>query len=150
MLKRYERDRKLRDMFIEHGGHPQRKNPVYMFLGEHRPWETAYENPAVIKIPLNEFDPLTVSFTYGDSFAVLNPALFGAEEYWNKVYFAEEVLEVIARRGFPPHVEYDFKRGIFPKDNHINNHLKYVEAHIWDDGILSRYRNLWLAGNTHV
>ena len=33
-----------------------------------------------IKIPLTEFDPLTVSFTYGDSFAILDPALFGEEQ----------------------------------------------------------------------
>ena len=50
----------------------------------------------LFKIPLKEFDPLTVSFTYGDSFAIFNPALFGEEEYWNKVYFADEILDVVA------------------------------------------------------
>ncbi len=137
--KRYERDKKLHDLFISHGGQPKRNNPIYMFLGEHHQWESAYENPAVIKIPLNEFDPLTVSFTYGDSFAILNPNLFSTEEYWNKVYFADEILEVIQRHGYPPHVEYDFKRGIYPTDKPINDHLKYVEAHIWDDDILKKY-----------
>ena len=137
---RYDRDEKLRDHFIERGGRPQRTAPVYMMLGEHRQWESAYENPAVIKIPLSEFDPLTVSFTYGDSFAIFNPALFGEEEYWNKIYFVDEILEVVERHGFPPHVEYDFKRGIYPSDKHINHYLRYVEAHVWDDEILNRYR----------
>ena len=140
LQKRYERDLKLRHMFIEHGGCPQRNNPIYMFLGEHPQWESAYENPAVIKIPLHEFNPLTVSFTYGDSFAVLNPALYGPEEYWNKIYFIDEIFAVIERNGFPPHVEYDFKQGIYPTDKHINDYLKYVEAHVWDDNILNKYK----------
>ncbi len=145
LKKRYDRDKRLRHAFISHGGRPKLTAPVYMMLGEHRQWESAYENPAVIKIPLCEFDPLTVSFTYGDSFAVFNPALFGGEEYWNKIYFADEIMEVINRRGFPPYVEYDFKRGIYPADKHINHHLKYVEAHVWDDEILNRYRVEWTA-----
>lgn len=148
LQKRYDRDQKLRDLFIEHGGRPQRENPVYMFLGEHRQWESAYEDPAVIKIPLDKFDPLTVSFTYGDSFTIFNPDLFGTEEYWNKVYLAHEILVIVERYGFPPYVEYDFKRGIYPTDKHINNHLKYVEAHIWDDDVLSQYRDIWFVDNT--
>ncbi len=110
-----------------------------MMLGEHKQWASAYENPAVIKIPLTEFDPLTVSFTYGDSFAILDPALFGEEEYWNQVYFADEIIKIIDRYGLPPYVEYDFKRGIYPTDKHINHHLKYVEAHIWSNAVLDRY-----------
>jgi len=88
-----------------------------------------------------------VSFSYGDSFAVFNPALFGAEEYWNKLYFADEILEVINRNGFPPYVEYDFKRGIYPTDKSINHHLKYVEAHVWDDEVINKYRIKWMQGN---
>ena len=140
LQKRYDRDKQLRDIFIKHGGRPQRTTPIYMTLGEHRQWESAYENPAVIKIPFNEFDPVAVSFTYGDSFAIFNPALFGEEEYWNQIYFANEILAVIERNGLPPYVDYDFKGGIYPKDKHINHHLKYVEAHIWDDRILDKYR----------
>ena len=139
LQNRYNRDKQLHDAFIAHGGKPQLTAPVYMMLGEHKQWESAYENPAVIKIPLDEFDPLTVSFTYGDSFAIFNPKLFGEEEYWNKIYFADEILEVIARNGFPPYVEYDFGRGIYPTDKHINHHLKYVEAHVWDNEILKKY-----------
>jgi len=140
LQNRYHRDKKLRDAFISRGGRPKRTAPIYMTLGEHRQWESAYENPAVIKIPLKELDPLTVSFTYGDSFAVFNPALFGIEEYWGKIYFADEILQVIERHGFPSHVEYDFKRGIYPTDKPINHHLKYVEGHVWDDEVLNRYK----------
>lgn len=143
LQKRYDRDKNLRDIFMMKGGQPQRAAPVYMMVGEHRQWESAYENPAVIRIPLKEFDPLTVSFTYGDSFAILDPALFGEEEYWNKVYFADEIVDIIERYGFPSYVEYDFKRGIYPTDKHIHQHLKYVEAHVWCDETLNKYRAQW-------
>ena len=124
LQKRYDRDKKLRDMFISHGGKPTRTTPVYMMLGEHKQWESAYENLAVIKIPLEEFDRLSVSFTYGDSFAIFNPSLFGKEEYWNRLYFVDEI-----------------------KDSHINHHLKYVEAHVWSDDVLDKYRNIWFEEN---
>ena len=146
LKKRYDRDKRLREIFVEHGGKPKKTTPVYMMLGEHTQGESAYENPATIKIPLKEFDPLTVSFTYGDSFAILNTELFGEEEYWNRVYFADEISEVIKRCGMPPHIEYDFKKGIYPTDNSINHHLKFVEAHIWDDKILNKYRDAWMSG----
>lgn len=147
LQKRYNMDKQLRNIFIAHGGQPQRTVPVYMMLGEHRQWESAYENPDIIRISLKEFDPLTVSFTCDDSFAIFNPALFGEEEYWNKVYFAGEILGVIERNGFPQYVEYDFKRKIYPKDKNVNYHLKYVGAHVWDDKILNKYRDEWVARN---
>ncbi len=145
LRKRYGRDKHLREVFIKHGGQPKRMVPVYMMLGEHSQWASAYDNPAVIKISFKDFDLRTISFTYGDSFAIFNPALFGEEEYWDKVYFADEILDVIERHGFPPYVEYDFKRGIYPKDKSINHHLKYIEAHVWDDDILNKYKAEWIA-----
>jgi len=139
LQKRYDHDKKLYDTFIARGGRPQLTTPIYMMFGEHKQWVSAYENPEIIKISLTEFDPKTISFTYGDSFAVFDSALFGEEEYWNKIYFIDEILKIIDRHGFPPHVEYDFKRGIYPLDRHINHQLKYVEAHVWDDTILNKY-----------
>ncbi|MDD4495403.1 MAG: hypothetical protein PHV32_13860 [Eubacteriales bacterium] len=143
LKKRYDRDMLLRDAFIRHGGRPARMSPIYFFLGDHKQWASAFENPAVVKIPLSEFNLETVSFTYGDSFAVLNPALHGEEEYWGQVYFADEIIQVIERNGYPTHVEYDFKRGIYPKDKHLNDHLKYIEAHVWSNDVLDQYRSLW-------
>ena len=143
LKKRYGRDVELREAFTRHGGKPERKSPVYFFLGEHRQWESAYDDPAVIKIPLEEFDRDTVSFTYGDSFAVFNPVLYGDEEYWGRVYFADEILEVICRNGYPAYVEYDFKRGIYPTDKSIHDCLRYIEAHVWSDKVLKKYRALW-------
>ena len=35
LRRRYDADRRLYDAFVKHGGWPQKKNPVYMFFGEH-------------------------------------------------------------------------------------------------------------------
>ncbi len=54
----------VRNEFIKKGGKIERKAPYYMIV-EHSPWlNTWYENPAFIKIPIEEFDTDTLSFTY--------------------------------------------------------------------------------------
>jgi len=141
LQKRYDRDQALREKFRARGGHAPRTSPVYMMLGDDPQWATAYENPAVVKIPLSEIDPKSVSFTYGDSFAILDPALFDGQEYWNQLYFRDEILDVLDRNGYPPRVHYDFKRSVYPKDKHLNHHLKYVEAQVWNDDLFEKYRN---------
>jgi len=137
---RYGCDARLREAFSARGGRIERENPVYMMLGEHSPWATAYENPAVFKIPLVEIDPMTVSFTYGDSFVVFECNRFSAEEYWGKVYFRDEILELINRIGYPPQVEYDFKAENYTKYSPVADHLLYVEAHVWSNNLLYKYR----------
>lgn len=51
----------LKEEFIKKGGNVQRNAPHYMTV-EHSP---GLENGAYIKIPIEEFDLSTVSFTYG-------------------------------------------------------------------------------------
>jgi len=60
--------------FMKKDGKPERKNPHYMILGECNDPEKWFNKMDYIKIPLNEFNLDTVSFTYGDSF----PTFFGA------------------------------------------------------------------------
>ena len=140
LARRYDHDRRLREAFIKRGGKPTRTAPIYMMLGAHPQWESAYDEAAVIKIPLDAFARAHVSFTYGDSFAVFDPILYRDKEYGQRVYFADEILALIERLGMPKHVDYDFKRGIYPTDMPINHHLKYVEAQVWDDTVIDRYR----------
>jgi len=137
---RYNCDARLRETFAARGGYIERNNPVYMMLGEHSSWATAYENPAVIKIPLAEIDPMTVSFTYGDSFVVFEQNKYSTEEYWGKVYFKDEILELISRIGYPPQVLYDFKAENYTKYSPVADHLLYVEAHVWSNSLLDKYR----------
>jgi len=137
---RYDCDTRLREAFAARGGRVERKNPVYMMLGEHTPWKSAYENPAEIKIPLAEIDPMAVSFTYGDSFVVFEQNKFSDEEFWGRVYFRDEMLELINRIGYPPQVEYNFKNKNYTKFSPAADHLLYIEAHVWSDSLLDKYR----------
>ena len=137
--KRYERDKLLREKFISIGGKPIRTSPVYFTLGPNEGMKTWFNKPDWIKIPFIDFDPLTVSFTYGDSFAVFNPSLNTGEEWWGNIYFYDKMQQLIEKYGFPEDPLYDMQKRIFPKDKHINNYLKFIEAHIWSDETLSKY-----------
>ncbi|MBQ6230374.1 MAG: hypothetical protein IJJ74_04570 [Eubacterium sp.] len=49
-----------------------------------------YEQPDYVKIPIEEFDVNTLSFTYGDS--MLTFAVNDGKEYRKKLYTYEEIL----------------------------------------------------------
>ena len=141
---RYEMENKIREMFVDIGGKPIRNAPFYMTLGEHPQLMTWFNNPDCIKIPVDEFDSKTVSYTYGDSFPVFNPSLNDGREFWEKVYMYEDIIKLIDTYGYPPYIEYDMGKWIFPPGKPINQHLKYIEAHIWSDDTVKKYQEKWL------
>ena len=141
LTRRYDRDARLRELFTQIGGRPRRIAPVYFTLGPNEGMKTWFDNPAWIKIPISDFDPLTLSFTYGDSFAALDPALNTGEEWWGRVFDYPGIMRLITKYGWPEDPPYDMKNRVFPKDRPINQCLKFVEAHVWGyDGLLDRYR----------
>ena len=124
----------LRDLFIKKGGRVERKNPYYMVI-EHSPWlSTWFENCDFIKIPIEEFDLDTISFTYGDSHPTFSPKVNDGKEYRKKLYNYYEILEIIKKYGLPQDWNNDGRFG--PE--------RYVEAHIWSDKVISRYRKKYL------
>ena len=137
---RYERDKILREKFIAIGGKPVRAAPVYFTLGANEGMKTWFNQPDRIKIKVSEFDLDTVSFTYGDSFAVLNPELDTGEDWWGAVFRYDGILKLIDKYGFPEDPPYDMRRRIFPENKHINHCLKFIEAHVWSDAVLDKYR----------
>ena len=93
----------LRTEFAKKGGVVRRKSPHYMVV-EHSPWlSTWFENSAHIKIPIEEFDLKTVSFTYGDAFPVFSdhPHKMDGREYRRRLYAYDEILGIIERYGLP-------------------------------------------------
>lgn len=140
LQRRYERDQMLRGAFLAIGGKPVRSAPVYFTLGPNEGMKTWFDDPVQVKIPVSAFDPDTVSFTYGDSFAVFNPALDTGEEWWGRVYRYDEILRLIDARGFPEDPPYHMRKRVFPEGRPINHILKFVEAHVWSDEVLERYR----------
>ncbi len=120
----------LRNEFEKKGGAIARKSPHYMVV-EHSPWlSTWFENSDYLKIPIEEFDLKTVSFTYGDSHPTFSPRINDGKEYRKKLYTYDEILEIIKKYGLPQEWNDDGKYG--PE--------RYIEAHIWSDDVINRYR----------
>ncbi|MCL2638331.1 MAG: hypothetical protein FWD48_08160 [Oscillospiraceae bacterium] len=142
LQQRYERDKTLRDKFFSIGGKPIRTAPVYFTLGANEGMKTWFNEPNWLRIPMSEFDYDTVSFTYGDSFAVFNDSLNTGEEWWGKVFLYDDIINLINKYGFPEDPPYHMGKRIFPKDKHINHYLKFIEAHIWSDETINKYRTL--------
>lgn len=119
----------LREEFIKKGGQAKHKAPHYMVV-EHSPWLSSwYDNMAYIKIPIEEFDVNTLSFTYGDSHPTFSPRVNDGKEYRKKLYTYEEILDIIEKYGLLQDWNDDGKFG--PE--------RYVEAHIWSDETIKKY-----------
>ena len=119
----------LRREFAKKGGVIEIDSPHYMVAG-YSPWLYSwYEQPAYIKIPIEEFDLKTVSFTYGDSMPTFSDKVNDGKEYRKKLYTYVEILELIDRCGLPQEWNDDGAYG--PE--------RYIEAHVWSDRTLKRY-----------
>jgi len=122
----------LKTQFIKKGGVVKRRTPHYMVI-EHSPWLSSwFENGSFIKIPFNEFDLTTVSFTYGDAFPVFSESKhqMDGKEYRRQVYVYDEILELISRYGLPQEWNDDGARG--PE--------RYIKAHVWNENPIGKYR----------
>ena len=73
-------------------------------------------------------------------FPIFNQKLNNGEEWWEQVYFYDDILRLIKKYGYPEDPIYNSIKGIFPKDKPINQYLKYIEAHVWCDKTLEKYK----------
>jgi len=132
MDRRHVIEEILRTEFTKKGGVIRRKSPHYMVV-EHSPWlSTWFEHSTYIKIPIEEFDLKTISFTYGDAFPVFSDTRHKMDdkEYRRKLYVYDEILELIAKYGLPQNWN----------DDGVHGPERYIEAHIWSDETIDRYR----------
>jgi hypothetical protein len=119
----------IRSEFAKKGGVINRTSPHYMVI-EHSPWlSTWFENSTFIKIPVEEFDIKTISFTYGDSMPTFSPTINDGKEYRKKLYTYDEILKIIEKYGLPQDWNDDGKYG--PE--------RYIEAHVWSDETINKY-----------
>lgn len=120
----------LRGEFLKKGGTIRRNVPHYMVV-EHCLWLASwYENGAFVRIPIEEFDLRTVSFTYGDSHPTFSEKINDGKEYRKTLYTYKEILDIIAKYGLPQDWNNDGRFG--PE--------RYIEAHIWSDETIDRYK----------
>lgn len=130
MEKRFYFENILREEFAKKGGRIERKAPHYMTV-EHSPWLNSwYENGAFIKIPIEEFDVNTLSFTYGDSHPTFSDRVNDGKEYRKQLYTYDEILKIIDKYGLPQDWNDDGKLG--PE--------RYIEVHVWSDETIRCYR----------
>lgn len=128
-LRRYY-ENILREEFRKKGGRIRREVPHYMVV-EACPWLAAwYEPSSYVRIPVEEFDRSTLSFTYGDSHPTFSAKVNDGKEYRRKLYTYEEILGIIERYGLPQDWNGDGKYG--PE--------RYIEVHVWSDETIDRYR----------
>jgi hypothetical protein len=131
--RRLELEKLVHDLFVEKGGKPEKETPHYFVIGE-CPWlMTWYEKADYIKIPIEEFDLRTVSFTYGDTFPTFSPNINDGLEYRKKVYTYDEIIGVIEKYGIP---QEKWEKPVFAQPC-------YVEAQVWSDEPVLRYRKAW-------
>lgn len=131
---RRQLEEQARELFIHKGGAPTRARPHYMTLGPCdwiRHW---YRDGRELNIPLEEFHPRLISFTYGDLFPTMR--YDDGKPYRGEVYTLAEIFQLINRHGLPQDWNSDGSRG--PE--------RYIEAQIWDDAPLARF--LYLAAQT--
>ena len=124
-------EKRAYSMFIRKGGKPQRQVPYYGILSENE-LEEGYEwfvDCGVIKIPIDEFDKSTLSFTYGDSFPTFKP--WGEEEPEYNLYTYDEILSLIEKQGLPP---------IRTENMSFWTDPTYIEAQVWSDETINKYR----------
>ncbi|WP_199615116.1 hypothetical protein [Paenibacillus alkalitolerans] len=112
---------KARELFILKGGKPVRSYPHYMTLGQ-CPWLLEwYERGKQVRIPIEQFHPDTISFTYGDLFPTMRYQ--DGRMYRDQVYTLGEIYRVIEQFGLPQ--EWNPHGDLGPE--------RYIEAQVWDD-----------------
>ena len=132
MKRRSNYETLARNLFIKKGGKPTRKSPYYMVVEACNWLNSWYKDGCYVKIPIEEFDLNTISFTYGDMHPTFSPIVNDGKEYRKKIYTYEEILKVIEKYGMPQDWNKDGKLG--PE--------RYIEVQIWSDDTIAKYRRL--------
>jgi hypothetical protein len=126
----------VRSEFVASGGRPEADQPVSLVLGssawiaDHAPGPPATHGE--IRIPLSEFEPDQVSFTFPDSMVSFwlgaeKPAEYYLPDYHGRVFTMEEILSIIETRGMP---EETWPLCLPPDTG------PYIEAQVWNHEVL--------------
>ncbi|MDD5934420.1 MAG: hypothetical protein PUC65_02475 [Clostridiales bacterium] len=119
-----------RNLFDSMGGKRTRFAPHYMVV-EECPWLYSwFEQPGYVKIPIEEFDLATLSFTYGDMHPTFSPRVTDGKEYRKKLYLYEDILKLIEKYGLPQIWNGDGRFG--PE--------RYIEVQVWSDETIQKYK----------
>lgn len=129
---------KLKEQFISKGGKPNRDDPFYFTLGSCEWAKSWYVNPGVVKIPLSDFAPAHVSFTYPDSMVSFQfhdePKLaLYRKEANGTVFLLSELEELVTIYGMPSEEKWGSQVAM--------KYDRYIEAQVWDSAYFEVYKN---------
>ncbi|GGH27351.1 hypothetical protein FAZ19_18905 [Sphingobacterium alkalisoli] len=135
---RFSLEKRIREQFILKGGKPNRNDPFYFTLGECDWAKSWYINPGVIKIPLTDFNPDHISFTYPDSMVSFQfydePKLKTYRKNCNgQIFLLSEISDLINEYGIPSEEKCQIEERL--------KYDKYIEAQVWDDEVIKEYKN---------
>jgi len=124
LATRHKLEVQIRNLFIEKNGKPQRETPHYMILGRCDWVKSWYTEGCELFMPLANFKPEHISFTYGDTFPTMR--FLDDKPYRKQVYTLAELPDIIEEFGLPQKWNPEGKHG--PE--------RFIEAQIWDDTVL--------------
>jgi len=132
MKRRNYYESRARKRFLEIGGKPERQFPYTMVVEECEWLHSWYINTGFIKIPVEEFDINTISFTYGDLHPTFSlwPNISDGKEYRHMLYKYNDIIKIIDKYGMPQIWNHEGKLGP----------VRYIEAQIWSDTIIQKYK----------
>ena len=122
---------KLKKLFVKRGGIPTRRHPIYFVLGVSNWFKSINTQHLDIQIPISDLPRDKVSITFPDSYIAMTAK---DKPYFEKVYFLDEIEEMIANYGVPTDsVPQSYDR------YWEGNFEHYFEVQVWDDDILNQY-----------
>lgn len=131
-------EKRIKELFIEKGGKSNRNDPFYFTLGECEWVKSWYENPGVVRVPLSDFNPEHISFTYPDSMVSFQfydePKLAAYRKDCNgQIYLLNELKNLIDVYGLPSEKKSELEEGL--------KYDKYIETQVWNNSIIKKYQN---------
>lgn len=124
---RLELEQRARAYFIQKGGKVKNKFPHYMTLGPCDWLKQWYNEGHELKIHIEQFNPETLSFTYGDLFPTMR--FKDDKPYREQVYTIHEIKDVINQYGWPQQWNREGQKG--PE--------RYIEVQVWDDEVIKKF-----------
>jgi hypothetical protein len=124
---------RLRDLFIQEGGAPERMSPHYFVLGACEWYRALNPEMSELVLPLSALPATVTSVTYPDSFTAMG--LGGqcglardSRPYHDRVFRMEQLADLVATYGVPLGEVDEAYEGY-----HRRQFEKYIEVQVWSD-----------------
>lgn len=130
---------KLRRLFIEVGGQPERHAPHYLILGQSEWFKGLSPDTRELRIPLSQLPTHVTSATYPDSFTAMayGPQFslpYEPKPYHEKAFRLEELPALVQEYGLPSDVDEHGYDGYSQRPFE-----KYIEIQVWSDAPLRSF-----------